>query len=207
MNAVEVERVAGMLHLPLSEPDLGAWVRALASFDYQHAFEAADDWSFTMTAPPSLNEFVDAVQARARVRASERQALADDDSMGRSESRSRGARIARIIGEVISEREGGGLLGGDPDVDALAVHARISERLADAGIQLATAEPLYVCRCANAGVVAVGGRVRPCEGCNPLAFERWMHGHYAPDHSCAECEDLRRGRPRKAGTPSATGVE
>lgn len=39
--------------------------------------------------------------------------------------------------------------------------------------------------------------VRPCQRCNPEAYERWRSGHYGINHTCGECEDLIRSRGRR----------
>lgn len=61
----------------------------------------------------------------------------------------------------------------------------------------------YGClRCRDNRFVVVpktNNTVRPCQDCNGRAYERWAKGHFLPNHHCAECEDIHRGRRGRRG--------
>lgn len=80
--------------------------------------------------------------------------------------------------------------------------ARIDELVAEHSDVLVVAEPIetYVCpMCLDTGwieesvIEGVSTALRPCP-CHPELYDRWRAGHFAPNHDCAQCAALRRGK-------------
>lgn len=60
----------------------------------------------------------------------------------------------------------------------------------------------YACSCGDQGwVETADGSYLPCRLCNPKAFELWVGGHFATNHTCPTCAGKRKYRA--AGDPRA----
>lgn len=80
--------------------------------------------------------------------------------------------------------------------------ARFAERMeqlvVERGLKRDTPSETFTCgQCLDVGFVEeFDGSVWvnvPCP-CNPSLYDRWREGHMEPNHSCAECDALRRGK-------------
>lgn len=78
------------------------------------------------------------------------------------------------------------------------VIAKVQENYRDDFVPGSDAKTYGCLRCNDNRFISVGKPtdwiVRPCEACNGRAYERWAKGHFLPNHTCPECEDVHRGR-------------
>jgi len=171
------------------EAAVDEWSRSLSGFDFSVALAAAEGWIENEDRWPTLNQFLDAVQAQNRAHVIQR-ALASAP-MGPAEMR-RAGKIARTIAEMIRSP-----LPGD------AMRQEFVLRLREQGIDEPTGlSPIRNCdTCNDDGMVEYvqpgrADNVRPCPDCNEAGVERWSGSHYEPGHSCGDCDALR-GRVRR----------
>lgn len=76
--------------------------------------------------------------------------------------------------------------------------ARIAELVDERGLKRDAPAETFLCgQCFDVGFVeevvdGVSIQV-PCP-CNPALYDRWREGHMEPNHSCVECDALRKGK-------------
>lgn len=202
MNRAEVTRVlrdlAGANLIASPRPEaieavVDTWSRSLAGYDYETAKSASWAWVDNEDRFPTLNQFLDAVQAENRTRAVQVAQLALPPT---SAERRRAAQIIQTIRAVTLEGEHGGE----------ALHQEVMLRLHEQGIDVPTGLRANVeCQgCGDDGMVRYdrpGNREawRPCPDCNPDGALRWAEGHHESNHSCAACDALRGKRQRRSG--------
>ena len=169
------------------------WLTALRGFSDAAVASATSEWIRNEDRFPTLSRFIDATQAAARqqARPAPRRAITAGDHP---------ASKARAVAWITAIRQC--WADAPPEHDHSAGEAAcprcayVDNHLDEmAGHNPRVMEATSPCRsCDGGGWITVDGDARPCEHCNPVGYQRWAGGHWAPDHSCPECVTLRSGR-------------
>lgn len=117
-------------------------------------------------------------------------------SMGRSmlppepepEQRKRGRRSLELLREILDRARTGSRM----SEDEIGAEIRRLDLSADLRDELVSCP-----ECRDIGFVGCrDGGLAPCPRCRRETNDLWRGGHYLPNHSCAACEDRKRGRRR-----------
>lgn len=181
---------------PLDDIAVGLYVQSLVRcpFDVAVGASAVHGWIVNEPWMPKVSELLDVIEVEAASRNQTRtRALGPGDV--RPATREQRSTIAEVLATVQQEMP----RPAHPDDEWLAqFDARCRELLAAQGVTIDDEAETFVCtRCRDTGfeTEVVDGKnvATPCP-CDPARYDRWRGGHFEPNHSCAECTALVKGK-------------
>lgn len=173
---------------------------------------AVQSWISNESLMPKISELLDAIKVQSAMRRmddSERLRTAGALPPGALPSTPNHASALRLrlIRQVndempVTDTRRVSMTAEQRDEYAARFAARLDELVSEHADVLVADEPLetFVCpNCLDVGwieesvIEGVSTALRPCP-CRPDLYDRWRAGHFAPNHHCAACEALKRGK-------------